>query len=160
MTKVMPDTKQSVKRVFRDPDSLWKEWAGRRRQLVFVGAIFFDAKDVDAAVGIACDNLLTIVEERTAEWVSVAVEGSEQLSGVRFHTFSVLSEDAETARCRSGVTATVVTASVWPERVRRSRRVTREDLSETGGFGAEISGLPIGVRLAFLALGLRAPDSF
>ena len=63
----------------------------------------------------------------------------------RSHTFGVRSDDAETARCPSGVTATALTGFVWPVSVRSSRPPPRSHTLSVWSDDAETARCPFGV---------------
>jgi hypothetical protein len=90
----------------------------------------FEAEEVDVAADVAGDECTTI------NFGIAGKCGDQRLISIS-QTFSVLSNEAETARRPSGVTATPHTQLVCPGRVRSSRRLhiphLNKSLPKTGG---------------------------
>jgi hypothetical protein len=70
---------------------------------------FFEAEEVKVAAGVAGDDELENIGKCAAMGRAIAGEGGSIIPVSRSHTFTVLSKDAETARCPSGVTAPALT---------------------------------------------------
>jgi len=74
------------------------------------------------AAGVAGDDQLQSIGKCAAHDHAVAVKVANTSPASKFQTFSVLSsQEAETARCKSGVNATTLNAFKSPVRVRSSR---------------------------------------
>lgn len=67
---------------------------------------FLDAQEVEVAAFVSGDDQLAIVGDGTASAALSQVNVARTSPVSRHQTFTVLSSDAETAACPSGVTAT------------------------------------------------------
>ena len=111
---------------------------------------FFEAEEVDVTAVVAGNDQSPVIGERTATRSTIAREGGQHLSGFQVplassHTFSVWSQDAETARCPSGVTATASTGPEWPVRVRSSRPLPSSHTFSVWSQDTETARCPSGV---------------